>query len=62
MLKSLKLPNLLKTSQLVPTWNALRDKPFGKQVFSRVVSMAAPYTATIGAQIEELAPGRARVE
>jgi len=42
-------------------WHRLSAWPGGKWVFSRLVWFLVPYTATIGANIEELRPGYARV-
>ncbi|MBW1879359.1 MAG: DUF4442 domain-containing protein [Deltaproteobacteria bacterium] len=42
-------------------WDRLRDRPGGKAVFSRLLGVMAPYTGTIGARIEELGVGHARV-
>jgi acyl-coenzyme A thioesterase PaaI-like protein len=42
-------------------WDRLSGLPGGRRLFSRLIGMAAPYTGSIGAQVEELGPGRARV-
>ncbi|MEM9069201.1 MAG: DUF4442 domain-containing protein [Myxococcota bacterium] len=42
-------------------WNRLSSLPGGKRVFSELVGRAAPYTATIGARVEELEVGRSKV-
>lgn len=42
-------------------WRRWSGLPGGKWAFSRAVRFLVPYTATIGADIEELRPGYARV-
>lgn len=42
-------------------YDRLEKFPFGKQMFSRFVGFAAPYSSTVSPQIEELRPGYARV-
>lgn len=42
-------------------WDRLSAVPGGKAVFSRVIGQMAPYTGTVGAQIEEVRDGYARV-
>ena len=44
------------------TWKKLSSKPGGKWIFSKLVGWKAPYTGTIGAVVEELAPGYAIVK
>jgi len=48
--------NLLRNA-----WKRLRVLPGGKRVFSRMVGMAAPYTGSIGAQVQEVREGYAKV-
>lgn len=42
-------------------WDRLSPLPFGKKIFSRAVGMAAPYTGTIDAKVEQLRKGYAEV-
>lgn len=42
-------------------WDRLAKVPGGRGVFSTMVGQAAPYTSTIGAQVEEVREGYARV-
>ena len=42
-------------------WSTLRPIPGGRAVFSRLVGTAAPYTGSIGAHVDELGPGHAKV-
>ena len=43
------------------TWDKLSGIPGGKRLFSRIVGRMAPYTGTIGAHVEDLRPGYAKV-
>ncbi len=43
-------------------WDRLSPLPFGKRLFSRAVGLAAPYTSTIGAEVDVLKHGYAEVK
>jgi uncharacterized protein (TIGR00369 family) len=43
------------------SWRRLSDVPGGKALFSRLIGLSAPYTGSIGAVVEELERGRAKV-
>jgi len=40
-------------------WRALGGSAFGRWLFSRGIGLRAPYSRTIGARVQELAPGHA---
>ncbi|MCP4868285.1 MAG: DUF4442 domain-containing protein [Proteobacteria bacterium] len=42
-------------------WDKLHRVPGGKRLFSKMVGRMAPYTGTIGALVDELEPGYAKV-
>jgi len=46
--------------KILHTWNKLKDKPFGKKLFSRGVGKTAPYTGSIKALITDLQPGHCK--
>ena len=43
--------------KILATWKKLKDKPFGKKLFSRGVGKIAAYSGTIKAIITDLKPG-----
>jgi len=43
--------------KILATWKKLKDKPFGKRLFSRGVGKLAAYTGTIKALVTDLKPG-----
>ena len=46
--------------RILTAWRRLAPLPGGKALFSRFIGQLAPYTGTIGARCESLAPGHAR--
>lgn len=50
-----------RTNVIRAMWDRLSSVPGGKIVFSKAVGLAAPYTATIGARVEQLRVGYAEV-
>jgi acyl-coenzyme A thioesterase PaaI-like protein len=58
----LGLDSLRDPTKILDTWNTLASKPFGKQLFSRMLGLMAPYTGTISPLVVELSAGHARVQ
>jgi len=50
-----------KTNFIREVWDRLERIPGGKLLYSRIVGRLAPYTATIGAVVQELDDGYSRV-
>lgn len=48
-------------ARLARLWARLHPLPGGRWLFSRVLAFMVPYSGTIGARIESLGPGHARV-
>jgi len=49
------------TSMIRREWKRLSGKPGGKLLFSKMIGLVVPYTGTIGARIEEVREGYAKV-
>ena len=47
--------------QIRTNWDRLSGVPMGKWLFSRAIGWMAPYTGTVGALVDDLRPGYARV-
>jgi acyl-coenzyme A thioesterase PaaI-like protein len=47
--------------RLRQTWERLSPLPFGKLLFKKAFGYMVPYTGTMGATVEELRPGYARM-
>ena len=48
--------------RLVQLWDELHQKPGGRWLFSRIISVAIPYTGTVRPRVKEVRAGYARVE
>ena len=55
-------PNESPGTRLARLWARLAPFPGGQWLFSRVLGLMVPYTASIGAVVRQLEPGFARVE
>ncbi len=43
------------------SWDSLSKKPFGKYAFSKMIGAMVPYSGSIGAHVEELRGGYAKI-
>jgi acyl-coenzyme A thioesterase PaaI-like protein len=61
MLISLLDPARSRTNVIRSAWDRLHGLPAGPRLFTRLIGLAAPYTATMGARVEQLQLGHAEV-
>lgn len=52
---------MASSNPVLDRWRSFSRNALGRAAFSRMVGFMAPYSATIGARVEELAPGHARI-
>ncbi len=52
----------MKTSSFYKIWHNLAKWPFGKQLFSLIIRIYNPYTGGLGAKVQELRPGYAKIQ
>ena len=56
-----QINSLSRPGKVLSWWDRLAVLPFGDRLFSLALGMVAPYSATIGARVESVKPGYARV-